>query len=95
MGKYSEQFKRSAIQAYLEETDGYRKVAQRFSMDVSLLRRWMAFYQIHGEASLCRRGLPHSKAFKLSVLETMRKDRLSHRQVAARFGLGQSSQVSI
>lgn len=95
MGKYSDQFKRAAILAYLEGTNGYRKVAQHFSMDVSLLRRWVAYYQIHGELSPRGRGLPHSKAFKHSVLEIMRKERLSHRQVAARFGLGQSSQIGI
>ncbi|MFJ2523029.1 transposase, partial [Pseudomonas capeferrum] len=42
MGKYTEQFKLTAISAYLDGSDGFRKVAQRFGIDVSLLRRWVS-----------------------------------------------------
>ncbi|WP_141230203.1 transposase, partial [Pseudomonas sp. Irchel 3A5] len=42
MGKYSAQFKHTAVQTYLNDVDGYRKVARHFSIDVSLLRRWVA-----------------------------------------------------
>ena len=41
MSKYTEQFKLTAITAYLEGTDGFRKVAQHFGIDFSLLRRWV------------------------------------------------------
>lgn len=95
MGKYSVQFKITAIKAYITGDDGFRKIANRYSIDCSLLRRWVAAFQARGSASLRVNRHPYSAAFKLSVVECMRKERLSCREVAARFGLGQSSQVGI
>ncbi|HEK1009889.1 TPA: transposase, partial [Pseudomonas putida] len=45
MGKYTEQFKLTAISAYLDGSNGFRKVAKHFGIDFSLLRRWVASYQ--------------------------------------------------
>ena len=95
MSKYSDHFKLTAVRAYLEGSDGLRKIAQRFAMDVSLLRRWVATYQQHGRFSPHNKGQRHSPAFKQSVLEYMRKHQLSLRQTAAHFALGQSSQIGI
>lgn len=95
MIKYTEPYKLTAIKAYVEGSAGLRRVAQQFSVDVSLLRRWVANYQVHGCISTRKRGQPYSAAFKLSVLEHRWKHRLSLRQTAAYFGLGQSSQVGI
>jgi len=95
MSKYSTQFKLTAINAYLHGDDGYRKVAQRYSIDDSLLRRWVAAYQARGSAGLRSQRHTYSAAFKLSIVQCLQKERLSHREVAARFGLGQSSQVGI
>jgi transposase len=95
MGKYSVQFKITAIKAYIDGDDGFRKIANRYSMDCSLLRRWVAAFQVRGSAGLRANGHRYSTAFKLSVVECMHKERLSYREVAARFGLGQSSQVGI
>lgn len=95
MGKYSEQFKITAVKAYMNGNDGFRKVSNRYSMDCSLLRRWVAAFQVRGSAGLRANGQPYSAAFKLSVVECMHKEQLSFREVAARFGLGQSSQVGI
>jgi transposase len=94
MSKYTEHFKLTAIRAYLEGTDGFRKVAQRFSIDFSLLRRWVASYRTHSSIS----PLPHKRYsidFKRQVVHYMRENSLSLRQTAAYFGLGQSSQIGI
>ncbi|WP_153004051.1 transposase, partial [Pseudomonas syringae] len=48
MAKYSEQFKLTVVKAYLEGNIGFRKVASQFSIDFSLLRRWVANYKSHG-----------------------------------------------
>jgi transposase len=95
MGKYSTQFKITAIKAYLDGDDGFRKVAQRHSMDCSLLRRWVAVYKVRGPAGLRSQARHYNASFKRSVVECMHRERLSCREVAARFGLGQSSQVGI
>ncbi|MCY1428529.1 hypothetical protein D9M71_444180 [compost metagenome] len=95
MGKYSVQFKIKACKAYINGDDGFRKIANRYSMDCSLLRRWVAAFKVHGSAGLRANGHRYSAAFKRSVVECMRKERLSCREVATRFGLGQSSRVGI
>ena len=95
MGKYSTQFKTTAINAYLTGDDGYRKVARSLAIDCSLLRRWVAAHRASGSANPRPQGRYFSAAFKCSVLQCLHKEGLSHRQVAARFGLGQSSQVGI
>jgi transposase len=94
MSKYTEQFKLGAISAYLEGTDGFRKVAQHFGIDFSLLRRWVASFRAHSSASPLPRQR-YSPDFKRKVVRYMRENRLSLRQTAAHFGLGQSSQIGI
>lgn len=94
MGKYSEQFKRSAVQAYLDGPTGYRTVAKEVGMDCSQLRRWVADYRLRGDAIFQK--LPkrdYSEQFKQSVVQHMLANSLSYRETAAVFGLGQSSQV--
>jgi transposase len=95
MGKYSVQFKITAVEAYINGDDGFRKIANRYSIDCSLLRRWVAAFQARGSAGLRANGHHYSAVFKLSVVECMHKERLSCREAATRFGLGQSSQVGI
>lgn len=95
MSKYSDQFRLTAVQAYLEGPAGLRTVALRFEVDVSLLRRWVSSFQQHGHFGLGKRGQRYTDAFKRSVLDHMRKHQLSMRQTAAHFGLGQSSQIGI
>lgn len=95
MGKYSVQFKITACKAYINGDDGFRKIANRYSVDCSLLRRWVAAFKVHGSAGLRANGQRYSAAFKRSVVECMRKERLSCREAATRFGLGQSSRVGI
>ncbi|KAA2226264.1 transposase [Pseudomonas brenneri] len=56
MSKYSDQFKLTAVQAYLEDGKGFRTVAQRFAVDFSLLRRWVCAFQKHGQFSLRKPG---------------------------------------
>ncbi|MHA6194559.1 IS3 family transposase [Pseudomonas wadenswilerensis] len=95
MSKYTEQFKLGAITAYLEGTDGFRKVAQHFGIDFSLLRRWVASFRVHSSASPLPRSQRYSPDFKRKVVRYMREHHLSLRQTAAHFGLGQSSQIGI
>ncbi|WP_439850899.1 IS3 family transposase [Pseudomonas syringae] len=95
MAKYSEQFKLTVVKAYLEGNIGFRKVASQFSIDFSLLRRWVANYKSHGHTGHRKPGLRYSKAFKRSVLEHKREHGLSLRQTAAHFGIGDPGQIVI
>jgi transposase len=93
MGKYTEQFKLTAITAYLDGDNGFRKVAQYFGIDFSLLRRWVASYQSNSSPSPRLPGRGYDDDFKRQVLCYMHEHRLSMRQTAAHFGLGQSSRI--
>jgi len=93
MSKYTKQFKLSAIQAFLERGSGYRTIANQFQIDPALLRRWVDAYRLHGEASLQTHGKDYRPEFKMSVLERMWRGKLSLRQTAAFFNLGNSSQI--
>jgi len=94
MSKYSKQFKRRAIQAYLAGPSGYRTVAQEVGMDCSQLRQWVATYRLRGEAMFQKASKrEHSEQFKQAVVQHMCANSLSYRETAALFGLGQSSQV--
>ncbi|WP_146052528.1 transposase, partial [Pseudomonas syringae] len=95
MAKYSEQFKLTVVKAYLEGNIGFRKVASQFSIDFSLLRRWVANYKSHGHTGHRKPGLRYSKAFKRSLLEHKREHGLSLRQTAAHFGIGDPGQIVI
>lgn len=93
MIKYTRQFKLAAITAFLERGGGFRFIAAQFQIDDSALRRWVAAYRLHGEASLRGRGGDYSPEFKLSVLNRMWSEKLSLRQTAALFNLGNSSHI--
>lgn len=95
MGKYTEQFKLTAITAYLEGSNGFRKVAHHFGIDCSLLRRWVAGYQAGACLSPRSHGRRYTEELKQRVLKHMLEHHLSLRQTAAHFGLGQSSQIGI
>ena len=96
MSRYTATFKQTAIRAYLNGPAGFRAVAQRFGVDCSLLRRWVASYQAHGEASVKKRsGQHYSAEFKYSVLQRRWRDHLSLRQVAVIFGLSHPAQIGV
>ncbi len=87
MSKYSEAFKLSAIQSYLSGMKSGRAVAQQYGVEHGMLRKWVAAYRVHGEASLKKKYGNYSAQFKLSVLKHMQEHALSHRETAAYFDI--------
>lgn len=87
MSKYDEQFKLKVVLDYLSERGGSRTVGFIHGVDASTVRKWVASYRIHGSMGLRRKGASYDVAFKLSVLERMRRDALSVRQTAALFDI--------
>ncbi|MFG0684861.1 transposase, partial [Pseudomonas sp. WSY_20] len=93
MRRYSKQFKLSAIQAFLDRGYGFRHVAAQFQMDPTLLRRWVAAYRTHGQASLEKTGRHYSAEFKLAILHHKWREDLSLRATSALYNLGNSTLV--
>ena len=91
MKKYTEQTKLSVVEDYCSGSAGHREVAHRHGVDASSLRKWIAAYQALGAAGLkSKRKKNYSPEFKLAVLQCMRKEELSYRQVAALFDIRKS-----
>ena len=93
MSKYSIQFKRAAIQAFLKRGRGYRYIAAQFQIDPSLLRRWVEAYRLHREASFEKPCGHYTAEFKHAVLHHKWREQLSLRATAAFFNLGNSTLV--
>jgi transposase len=91
MKKYTEQTKLSVVEDYCSGSAGHREVAHRHGVDASSLRKWIAAYQALGAAGLkSKRKKNYSPEFKLSVLQRMREEDLSYRQVASLFDIRKS-----
>ncbi|WP_374703210.1 IS3 family transposase [Cupriavidus pauculus] len=95
MYRYTEQFRLSVIKEYLTGHAGAGALAKRYGIDEGTVRRWVAAYRLHGQASLKRRYKTYSAEFKLSVLERMRRQGLSHREVAALFDIRGSGAIGV
>ena len=94
MSKYTEQFKHTIVQEYLSGGGGYRALSQRHGMaSRSLVERWVAAFQLHGDAGLKGKRSRYDADFKLLVLRHMWENRSSITQTAARFDIRRHSTV--
>jgi transposase len=95
MTKYSEQFKREVVRDYLSGgSDGFKTVARRHGIPSHFtVRKWVLFYQLHGDAGLSKKRSQYSTEFKLSVLQHMWDNQLSMTQAAARFDIRHHAMV--
>jgi transposase len=93
MIKYSEQFKLSVIEHYQTGIAGYRIVGQHFGLAPAVVRRWVLWYRTHGLAGLTKQRNRYSSEFKVSVLQHMWDNSLSHTKVAAVFNVGNTASI--
>lgn len=93
MTKYTEQFKLSVVQQYLDGVAGYKVVAAQHGLDDSMVRRWVGCYRIHGASGLAKKYSHYSSPFKLSVLQHMWDNALSYTQAAALFNIRNPSGI--
>lgn len=93
MTKYNESFKLAIVQEYLSGSLGYQALGDKHSVDRAAIRRWVSSYEHHGLAGLRKKSSHYSAQFKRSVLERMRAESLSCRQVIALFDLRGSTAV--
>lgn len=87
MSRYSAGFKRSVVGSYLCGNESYASAASKHGIDAENVRQWVALSQAHGDAGPSGKYDHYDAAFKLSVLERMWKEGLSHRQTAALFNI--------
>ena len=87
MSKYDEQFKRAVVDEYLSGGPGFKTLAHKYDVDHATVRKWVRGYQMHGDAALRRKPARYSAQFKLSVLQRMWSEELSHRQTLVLFDI--------
>ena len=93
MKRYTDAFKRTVIEHYLTGVAGGRDLSRHYEVPRSLIRRWVRFYRIHGEAWFAKKAVRYSAAAKLSVLKHMWENELSYAQVSAHFDIRSQSAV--
>lgn len=87
MIKYTEEFKLSVVKHYLTGTVGFKSVGHYFGVAPPIVRRWVMWFRQHGADGLSRKKSSYSPEFKLSVLQHMWDNALSHTQTAAVFNV--------
>jgi transposase len=96
MGKYSDQKKLAAAADYCKGHLGLRAVARRHGVNVASLRLWAAAYRVHGARGVrTKQRKFYSAQFKLSVLQRIRNEDLSHRQAAALFNVRNRDMIGV
>lgn len=87
MSRHSANFKRSVVDSYLCGDESYASAASNHGVEAATVRKWVALYQVHGDAGLSGKYGRYDAAFKLSVLKRMWGEGLSYRQTAALFNI--------
>lgn len=85
---YSDELRLKVVQEYMSgHSGGYGVISEKYHIPTSCLKSWIASYKQGGFANLVRTNRTYTGAFKLYVVEYMRKTGLSYLQTAAFFGI--------
>lgn len=85
--KFSLELRLAVVTRYLNGTDGYRETASRFGVGRTAVRRWVSAWQQHGIDGLTRKAADYTPEFRLKVVRAVIDDKLSLRDVTAKFNL--------
>lgn len=95
MAKYSYEYKIQVVEHYLQNGDGLVATSNKFQVEQSAVRKWVALYRYHGLEALKKKpNATYSPTFKRSVIEHMRQHMWSIRQTAAHFNIPAFTSVS-
>ena len=97
MAKYSYEFKRKVVQAYLEGKGSYLAIAKQYNIpnDTQVVR-WVHVYKEFGQEGLMRsrKNNDYSFQFKLHVVELYLSSEVSYRELALSQGINNPSLVT-
>jgi transposase InsO family protein len=85
MAKYSYEFKKQVVEAYLSGEGGYEYLAKRYGVPAwSNIKKWVRNYETHGDKGLMRSRKQDKYSFekKLSVVELYMTTEVSYQQLA-------------
>ena len=90
MAKYSFEFKKQAVQAYLNGEGSYAYLAKKFGMPPGRdFRKWVKAYTTYGEDGLkrSRKNKTYTFDFKMSVVELYLSSEISYQELALNVGI--------
>lgn len=91
--KYSLETRLAVVNHYLLGNDGTQRIAERFGVERTSVRRWVRAWQLHGIDGITWKNDRHLPAFKLNVVRTALGEELSMREAAARFNISTETVV--
>ena len=92
--KYDLDFKLKLVKEVLVRKKGVNILALKAGVDSELLRRWVRFYELYGDAGLVRQSnRRYSLDFKVNVLQAIDKEGLSLKEAARRFNIAAESSI--
>lgn len=93
--KYTDEFKTEVVMEYLDgHSGGYDRLSEKYGIDRSMIRRWVALYKAGGIERLTKVTRSYSGEFKINVVEYMYQNSISIRQAAAIFGIQSPATLS-
>jgi transposase len=97
MAKYSFEFKKKVVQAYLDGKGGYGSLAKQYNIpDGAQVRKWIKAYECLGDNGLIRsrQNKNYSFQFKLSVVELYLSSEVSYQELALSQGINNPSLIA-
>jgi len=92
--KYDLEFKVKLVNEILVKERGFTAVADEYCIDTELLRQWVNFYELYGNAGLVRQSnRQYDVKFKMSVLQAIDKEGLSLKEASRRFNIAATSSI--
>jgi transposase len=97
MAKYSFEFKKKVVQAYLDGKGGYGCLAKQYNIpNDEQVRKWIKAYECFGDNGLMRsrQNKNYSFQFKLSVVELYLSSEVSYQELALSQGINNPSLIT-
>ena len=88
MPKHTAEFKLEVVRSILDSGLSLREAEKKYQIDKGVVQEWSAIYKIHGIEGLNKKHFSYSGEFKQRVVEDMRTNKLSYREIAAKYNLG-------
>ncbi len=96
MAKYSFEFKKKVVQAYLNGEGGYKYLAKKYNVPAfNNIKKWINSYKEFGDEGLMRsrQNKNYSFQFKLSVVELYLSSEVSYQELALSQGINNPSLI--
>ncbi len=97
MSKYSYEFKKKVVAAYLNNEGGYKYLCKKYGIKAHKdVMKWVAAYKQFGDEGLMRsrKNKNYSLQFKLSVVESYLTSEVSYQDLAMKCGINNPSLIT-